>query len=142
MLPFYQTLEDPERPGRMRAEWTADGNHPSVAGHRRLGELAFRGACRSPFVVRRCGGLGVNRRAGAPTGRSCGSIAQALNDLELAFSCLRDVQLETQVVLAGTIAAGPPGPSAIADRSSAAITSAWSSDPTSLTAAAQSRSPR
>ena len=42
VLPFYGTLEDPERPGRMRAEWTADGNHPSVEGHRRLGEIAFR----------------------------------------------------------------------------------------------------
>jgi lysophospholipase L1-like esterase len=41
VLPFHDTLEDPERPGRMKAEWTADGNHPSVAGHRRLGELAF-----------------------------------------------------------------------------------------------------
>jgi acyl-CoA thioesterase I len=43
LLPFHDTLEDPERPGRMRAEWThADGDHPSVAGYRRLGELAFR----------------------------------------------------------------------------------------------------
>jgi lysophospholipase L1-like esterase len=42
VLPFHDTLEDPERPGRMREEWTADGNHPSVEGHRRLGELAFR----------------------------------------------------------------------------------------------------
>jgi lysophospholipase L1-like esterase/mannose-6-phosphate isomerase-like protein (cupin superfamily) len=41
VLPFHETLEDPERPGRMRADWTADGNHPSVAGHRRLGERAF-----------------------------------------------------------------------------------------------------
>ena len=41
VLPFHDTLEDPERPGRMREDWTADGNHPSVAGHRRLGELAF-----------------------------------------------------------------------------------------------------
>jgi lysophospholipase L1-like esterase len=41
VLPFHDTLEDPERPGRMREEWTADGSHPSVAGHRRLGELAF-----------------------------------------------------------------------------------------------------
>ncbi len=41
VLPFYATLEDPERPGRMRADWTADGNHPSVVGHRRLGEIAF-----------------------------------------------------------------------------------------------------
>ena len=41
LLPFHETLEDPERPGRMRAEWTPDGNHPSVEGHRRLGEVAF-----------------------------------------------------------------------------------------------------
>jgi lysophospholipase L1-like esterase len=42
VLPFYETLEDNERPGRMREDWTPDGNHPSVAGHRRLGEVAFR----------------------------------------------------------------------------------------------------
>jgi lysophospholipase L1-like esterase len=42
VLPFYETLEDPDRPGRMREEWTPDGNHPSVEGHRRLGEVAFR----------------------------------------------------------------------------------------------------
>jgi lysophospholipase L1-like esterase len=43
LLPFHDTLEDPERPGRMKAEWThADGDHPSVAGYRRLGEIAFR----------------------------------------------------------------------------------------------------
>jgi len=43
LLPFHDTLEDPERPGRMRAEWThADGDHPSAAGYRRLGEAAFR----------------------------------------------------------------------------------------------------
>jgi lysophospholipase L1-like esterase len=42
-LPFHNTLEDPDRPGRMREEWThADGDHPSVAGYRRLGEVAFR----------------------------------------------------------------------------------------------------
>jgi lysophospholipase L1-like esterase len=41
MLPFHDTLEDPDLPGRMKPEWTADGNHPSVEGHRRLGELAF-----------------------------------------------------------------------------------------------------
>jgi lysophospholipase L1-like esterase len=41
VLPFHDTLEDPQHPGRMRADWTPDGNHPSVAGHRRLGELAF-----------------------------------------------------------------------------------------------------
>ena len=42
VLPFHATLEDPARPGRMRAEWTDDGDHPSVEGYRRLGELAFR----------------------------------------------------------------------------------------------------
>ena len=41
-LPFHDTLEDAAAPGRMKAEWTPDGNHPSVEGHRRLGELAFR----------------------------------------------------------------------------------------------------
>ena len=43
LLPFHDTLEDPELPGRMKAEWTHDdGDHPSLAGYRRLGELAFR----------------------------------------------------------------------------------------------------
>lgn len=43
LLAFHDTLEDPEQPGRMKDEWThADGDHPSVAGYRRLGELAFR----------------------------------------------------------------------------------------------------
>jgi lysophospholipase L1-like esterase len=42
VLPFHETLEDPDARGRMRADWTPDGNHPSVDGHRRLGELAFR----------------------------------------------------------------------------------------------------
>jgi lysophospholipase L1-like esterase len=42
VLPFYSVLEDPRRPGRMKSAWTADGEHPSVEGYRRLGELAFR----------------------------------------------------------------------------------------------------
>jgi lysophospholipase L1-like esterase len=42
LLPFHATLEDPEALGRMREEWTSDGDHPSVEGYRRLGELAFR----------------------------------------------------------------------------------------------------
>jgi lysophospholipase L1-like esterase len=41
LLPFRDTLADPERSGRMRAEWTDDGDHPTVEGYRRLGELAF-----------------------------------------------------------------------------------------------------
>lgn len=40
VLPFHDVLEDPQRPGRMRDEWTSDGNHPSVMGYRRLGEFA------------------------------------------------------------------------------------------------------
>jgi lysophospholipase L1-like esterase len=42
VLPFHDTLEDPDRPGRMREEWTVEGDHPSVEGYHRLGELAFR----------------------------------------------------------------------------------------------------
>jgi lysophospholipase L1-like esterase len=42
VLPFHATLEDEARPGRMREEWTSDGDHPSVEGYRRLGEQAFR----------------------------------------------------------------------------------------------------
>ena len=41
LLPFHDTLADPEQPHRMRDEWTDDGNHPSVEGHRLLGERAF-----------------------------------------------------------------------------------------------------
>ena len=43
LLPFHDSLEDPARPGRMKAEWCdEDGDHPSSAGYRRLGEFAFR----------------------------------------------------------------------------------------------------
>ena len=43
VLPFHDTLEDPERRGSMNAEWVnGDGDHPSIDGSRRLGELAFR----------------------------------------------------------------------------------------------------
>ena len=42
LLPFHDTLVDRDRPGRMRDEWTAEGDHPSVEGYRRLGERAFR----------------------------------------------------------------------------------------------------
>jgi lysophospholipase L1-like esterase len=38
---FNETLADPSRPSRMRDEWTDDGDHPSVEGHRLLGERAF-----------------------------------------------------------------------------------------------------
>ena len=39
VLPFYATLEDPAAPGRMAPDLTIDGDHPSIAGYRRLGEL-------------------------------------------------------------------------------------------------------
>ena len=42
LLPFHDTLADPQQPHRMRDEWTGDGDHPSVEGHRLLGERAFR----------------------------------------------------------------------------------------------------
>ena len=42
VLPFHDTLEDPQAPGRMKPEWTNEnGDHPSLAGYRRLGESAF-----------------------------------------------------------------------------------------------------
>lgn len=42
LLPFHDTLADPDRPQRMRDEWTDDGDHPSVDAYRLLGERAFR----------------------------------------------------------------------------------------------------
>jgi hypothetical protein len=42
LFDFYATLDDPSRPGTMRDAWTAEGDHPSLAGYRRLGQLAFR----------------------------------------------------------------------------------------------------
>jgi lysophospholipase L1-like esterase len=41
VLPFYSMLEDPDRPGRMKEQWTSDGDHPSVEGYRLIGEKAF-----------------------------------------------------------------------------------------------------
>jgi lysophospholipase L1-like esterase len=38
VFPWYGRLEDPARPGRMKREWTIDGDHPSTEGYRRLGE--------------------------------------------------------------------------------------------------------
>jgi lysophospholipase L1-like esterase len=55
LLPFHDTLEDPDRPGRMPEDWTSDGDHPSVAGYRRLGELASEKLGSGPFGVRPLG---------------------------------------------------------------------------------------
>jgi lysophospholipase L1-like esterase len=41
LLPFHDTLADPADPTRMGAG-LSDGDHPSVDGHRLLGERAFR----------------------------------------------------------------------------------------------------
>jgi lysophospholipase L1-like esterase len=38
LLPFHDTLVDPERRERMREGLSDDGDHPSVEGHRLLGE--------------------------------------------------------------------------------------------------------
>jgi lysophospholipase L1-like esterase len=38
---FSETLADPSRPTRMRETLTEDGEHPSIEGHRLLGERAF-----------------------------------------------------------------------------------------------------
>ncbi len=43
VLPFHATLENPDEPGTIRPGWVAsDDVHPSVAGYRRLGEIAFK----------------------------------------------------------------------------------------------------
>lgn len=42
LLPFHATLVDPADPSRMGKGLSDDGDHPSVAGHRLLGERAFR----------------------------------------------------------------------------------------------------
>jgi lysophospholipase L1-like esterase len=38
VIEWYEVLEDPRRPGRMRLRWTSDLAHPSIEGYRRLGE--------------------------------------------------------------------------------------------------------
>lgn len=42
VLGFHDALEDPSAPGLMSPRLTADGDHPSIAGYRRLGELVAR----------------------------------------------------------------------------------------------------
>jgi lysophospholipase L1-like esterase len=46
LLPYHDTLEDPDRPGRMRDEWTSDGDHPSIEGYRRLGDVTAKSVSR------------------------------------------------------------------------------------------------
>ena len=91
VLPFYETLQDPGRPGRMAAEWTADGNHPSVKGHRRLGEIAWSGSTRpscrraAPAPPRGCRCCGP--AAGSPSvsqGRRGAVVVGVIGTIELA----------------------------------------------------------
>jgi lysophospholipase L1-like esterase len=42
LLPFHDTLAEPTDPGRIDDGLTDDGEHPSIEGHRLLGEQAFR----------------------------------------------------------------------------------------------------
>jgi lysophospholipase L1-like esterase len=42
VIPFHDALEDPARPEQMRPDLTIDGDHPSIDGYRRLGELLAR----------------------------------------------------------------------------------------------------
>jgi lysophospholipase L1-like esterase len=42
LLPFHDTLADPADPRKMAKGLSDDGDHPSVEGHRLLGERAFR----------------------------------------------------------------------------------------------------
>lgn len=42
LLPFHDTLADPAAPTRLATGLTDDGDHPSLEGHRLLGERAFR----------------------------------------------------------------------------------------------------
>jgi lysophospholipase L1-like esterase len=42
LLPFHETLANPANPERMKDGLTDDGDHPSIEGHRLLGERAFR----------------------------------------------------------------------------------------------------
>ena len=42
LLAFHDTLEDPDRPGRMREEWTHEGDHPNEDGYRRLADVVLR----------------------------------------------------------------------------------------------------
>jgi len=42
LLPFHDTVADSHDPQRMRSGLSDDGDHPSIEGHRLLGERAFR----------------------------------------------------------------------------------------------------
>jgi lysophospholipase L1-like esterase len=41
LLAFHDAVEDPDRPGRMREDWTHEGDHPNEEGYRRLADLVL-----------------------------------------------------------------------------------------------------
>jgi lysophospholipase L1-like esterase len=51
LLSFHDTLEDADRPGRMRDEWTHEGDHPNEAGYRLLAEVVLRALGSDPAGV-------------------------------------------------------------------------------------------
>ena len=51
LLRFHDALEDGHRPGRMREEWTFEGDHPNEAGYRLLAEVVLRVLASDPEGV-------------------------------------------------------------------------------------------
>jgi lysophospholipase L1-like esterase len=47
-LPFHDTLEDTAHRGRMREEWTFEGDHPNEAGYRLLAGVVLRALASNP----------------------------------------------------------------------------------------------
>ena len=41
LVRFHDTLEDEERPGRMREDWTFEGDHPNEDGYRLLADAVL-----------------------------------------------------------------------------------------------------
>jgi lysophospholipase L1-like esterase len=64
VLPFHDTLEDTDRPGRMREEWTQEGDHPNEAGVWQKG----RSGCPRTRTYRRRLRVRFRRRAEARPG--------------------------------------------------------------------------
>lgn len=88
VLPFHDTLEDPDRPGRMKPAWTYEGDHPSVAGYRRLGERAF------VLPPRAGGGQRRSSAGGSPASPDCICGGQEPNQLSRAPSIVRTAPLK------------------------------------------------
>jgi lysophospholipase L1-like esterase len=48
LVRFHDALEDSDRPGRMRDEWTHEGDHPNEDGYRRLADVVLRALASDP----------------------------------------------------------------------------------------------